>query len=141
MRRYVESFMKSVVAVAPGDSLGEVARLMDRHNVGAVFVVENHVPVGIVTDRDLALALGASGLPLDATATRAMTSPVESVQTGEGMFQATQVMRERNVRRLAVVDDEGLVVGVVTLDDLLRLLSRELTNLVESIAPEMLVRD
>src|SRR5581483_2840434 len=102
MRRYVENFMKPVVAVAPRETLGAVARLMDQNNVGAIFVVENHIPVGIITDRDLALALGARGVPLQAPATRAMTSPVETIQSGEGMFQATQVMRERGVRRLAV---------------------------------------
>jgi CBS domain-containing protein len=54
--------------------------------------------------------------------------------------QATQTIRERNIRRLAVVDDEGLLVGVVSLDDLLGLVSRELDNLGEGIAPEMQVR-
>jgi CBS domain-containing protein len=137
MKRYVENFMKPVVTAAPGDSLASVARTMEQHNVGAVFIVENHRPVGIVTDRDLALALGVRGATLHTAATGAMTSPVESIQTGEGVFQATQFMRERNVRRLAVLDDDGLLAGVVALDDLLRLLCRELTNLVEGIAPEM----
>jgi CBS domain-containing protein len=140
MKRYIENFMKQVVAAAPGDSLTQLARTMEQHNVGAVFIVENRRPVGVVTDRDLALALGAHGVPLQAPATRAMTSPVETVQTGDGVFQATQLMHERNIRRLAVVDDEGLLAGVVSLDDLLRLLSRELANLVEAIGPEMQVR-
>jgi CBS domain-containing protein len=103
-------------------------------------VVENHRPVGVVTDRDLALALGVQGATLQSPATRAMTAPAETIQAGEGVFQATQRMRECNIRRLAVVDDEGLLAGVVTLDDLLRLVSRELDNLVEGIAPEMRVR-
>jgi CBS domain-containing protein len=132
--------MKHVVTAVPGDSLASVAGAMQEHNVGAVFVVENHAPVGVITDRDLALALGAQGVPVQAPATRVMSSPVETIQPGDGVFQATRVMRERNIRRLAVVDDEGLLVGVVTLDDLLRLLSQELTNLVEGIAPEMQVR-
>jgi signal-transduction protein with cAMP-binding, CBS, and nucleotidyltransferase domain len=140
MHRYVENFMKHVVTAAPGASLASVARQMQEHNVGTVFVVENHAPVGVITDRDLALALGAQGVPAQAPATRVMTSPVETIQPGDGMFQATRVMRERNIRRLAVVDDEGLLVGVVTLDDLLRLLSQEMANLVEGIAPEMQVR-
>jgi signal-transduction protein with cAMP-binding, CBS, and nucleotidyltransferase domain len=140
MYRYVENYMKHVVTAAPGDSLASVARAMLEHNVGTVVVVENHAPVGIITDRDLALALGAQGVPAQAPATRVMTSPVEAIQPGDGMFQATRVMRERNIRRLAVVDDEGLLVGVVTLDDLLRLVSQEMANLVEGIAPEMQVR-
>src|SRR5579875_2261151 len=104
MKRYIEHFMKQVVTAAPGDSLASVARTMEERNVGAVFIVENHRPVGVVTDRDLALALGARGMPLQAPATRAMTSPAECIQVGEGAFQATQLMSERHVRRLAVVD-------------------------------------
>ncbi len=140
MKRYVESFLKQVVTAAPADSLASVAASMERHNVGAVFVVENHRPVGVITDRDLALALGAQGVPPQAPAARVMTSPAECIPIGEGVFQATQLMHERNIRRLAVVDDEGLLAGVVTLDDLLRLLTRELTNLVEGISPEMQTR-
>jgi CBS domain-containing protein len=48
-------------------------------------------------------------------------------------------MRDASVQRLAVIDDDGRLVGIVTLDDLLRLLSRELANLMEGISPEMQV--
>lgn len=57
-----------------------------------------------------------------------------------GVFQATEIMSEQSIRRLAVVDDEGELVGIVTLDDLLRLLSREMANLAGAIEPEMQVR-
>jgi CBS domain-containing protein len=140
MKRYVESFTKPVQTASPNDTLGSVARTMADHNVGTVVVVENHRPVGIVTDRDLALALGVHGATVQTPVVRVMTTPAESIAQGEGVFQATQVMRERNVRRLVVVDEDDELAGIVTLDDLLRLLSRELSNLVEGIAPEMQVR-
>jgi CBS domain-containing protein len=140
MKRYVEGFAKPVISAGPNDPLAALARSMAEHNVGAVVVVENHQPVGIVTDRDIALALAVHGATPQTPAVRVMVSPVESISLGDGVFQATQVMRERNVRRLAVLDDEGELAGIVTLDDLLRLLSRELSNLVEGIRPEMQVR-
>jgi len=140
MKRYVESFAKPVRTAAPNDSLESVARTMAQHNVGAVVVVENRAPVGIVTDRDLALALASGEAALHTPVVRVMTSPVETIVQGDGVFQATQIMSERSIRRLAVVDDEGELVGIVTLDDLLRLLSREMANLAGAIEPEMQVR-
>jgi CBS domain-containing protein len=137
--KYVEYFAKKVVTVIPEDSLQTAASLMEQHNVGAVVVVEQGKPVGILTDRDLALDLGARGTPLRTTVVRVMTTPVETIGNKDGVFAASAAMREARVRRLTVVDDDGRVVGIVTLDDLLRLLSRELANLVEGISPEMQV--
>jgi CBS domain-containing protein len=138
--QYIERFLKKVVTASPDATLAEVARSMERHNVGSVVVTDNHRPVGIVTDRDVALELGARDGSLDMMVVRIMTTPVETIPHNEGVFAATQSMLEHKVRRLAVVDDEGLLVGIVTFDDLLRLLSRELSNLSEGIAPEMKVR-
>jgi CBS domain-containing protein len=140
MIRYVENFAKPVLTAAPDDSLASVASTLEQHNVGAVVILEHRRPVGILTDRDLALALALHGATPRTPVVRVMTTPVETVAAGAGVFQATQAMREYHVRRLAVVDDEGELVGIVTLDDLLRLLSRELSNLAEGIAPEMQVR-
>jgi CBS domain-containing protein len=140
MHRYVESFAKPVQIARPNDTLASVGRTMADHNVGAVVVVDNHRPVGIMTDRDLGLALSVHGATLQTPVVRFMTTPVESISQGEGAFQATQVMRERSVRRLVVVDKDDELAGIVTLDDLLRLLSHELSNLAEGIGPEMRAR-
>jgi CBS domain-containing protein len=139
MKCHVETFVKPVLTAAPTDTVTAVADLMAEHNVGCVVIVEQHRPVGIVTDRDLALALGVQGAKPHMPIVRLMTTPVETILESDGVFQATHVMRESKVRRLVVVDDEGEVEGIVTMDDLLRLLSRELSNLVEGIAVEMQV--
>jgi CBS domain-containing protein len=137
MNQIIETFVKKVVTAEPEDSLGSIARLMEQQNVGAVVIVENHRPVGILTDRDLALELGARGASPKTFAVRAMTSPVETIGHKENVFTATQLMKTSHVRRLPVVDDDGCLVGIVTLDDLLRVLGRELGNLIEGIKPEM----
>jgi len=136
----IETFVKQVVTASPDDTLASVARLMDRHNVGAVVLVENHKPVGIVTDRDLALELGARGLSPQAPARKAMHSPVQWVYRDDGVFDTTQALMEHGVRRLPVVDNDDELVGIVTLDDLLRVLSRELSNLSQGIKSEMEVK-
>jgi CBS domain-containing protein len=133
----IEKFVKRVVTAAPSDALAAVARQMEEHNVGAVVIVETHRPVGIVTDRDLALQLGARGVSPRTAVGEVMSTPVQTVSSDEGVFDTSLVMKENGVRRLPVVDEDGRLVGLVTLDDLLRVLSRELTNLTEGIRTEM----
>jgi CBS domain-containing protein len=140
MNMFVESFVKPVVKALPATSLAAISGLMLEHNVGAVVIVEGTKPVGVVTDRDLALELGARGTSPHTSVVRVMTTPIQTVRREEGVFAATQRMREVNVRRLPVVDEGGSLVGIVTLDDLLRMLSRELSNLVEGIKPEFVVK-
>jgi CBS domain-containing protein len=99
--------------------------------------VEGQKPVGIVTDRDLALALGADGVNPQAPVESVMTKPVRTIPDGAGIFAATQCMRDAGVRRLPVVDKEGRLAGIVTFDDLIRLLGRELYNLSEGVRREI----
>lgn len=136
----IETFVKKVITVLPGESLSSVARAMDQHNVGAVVIVENRKPVGIVTDRDLALHLGARGLLSQTPVVKMMTTPVKTASRDDGVFDATQAMMAFGVRRLPVVDDDGYLIGLVTLDDLLRVLSGELSTLIQGIKSEMEVK-
>lgn len=133
-------FTKKVVTAEPDETLAGVARLMQEHNVGAVVVVQDRRPVGIVTDRDLALALGAQGVSPQASVQKAMTHHVIAIPDDAGIFTATKYMQDCEVRRLPIVDREDHLVGMVTLDDLLRCLGRELYNLAEGIKHEMEVR-
>jgi len=127
---------KSVTA-APKDSLAKAAQLMQEKNVGAVIVVEQDRPVGIITDRDLALAFGLHGAaPGDPIQSR-MMSPVETIRSDEGIYKVTQKMMDLAVRRLPVVNHVGVLVGMVTLDDLIALLSRELRNVAEGVRGEI----
>jgi CBS domain-containing protein len=104
---------KSVTA-GPKDSLSKAAQLMEQNNVGAVVVVEQGRPVGIITDRDLALAFGVhNAAPSDPIQSR-MMSPVETVRSDAGVYNVTQKMMELAVRRLPVVNHAGAVVGIVT---------------------------
>lgn len=136
----IEKFVKPVVTAAPSETLAGLARLMEMHNVGAIVITEGHRPVGMVTDRDLALHLGARGASLQARAAELMSRPVQTVSRDSGVFDTTSAMKEAGARRLPVVDHDGRVVGLVALDDVLRLLARELCNLTEGIRPEMAVK-
>jgi signal-transduction protein with cAMP-binding, CBS, and nucleotidyltransferase domain len=109
---------------------------MERENVGAVVVTEAERPVGIVTDRDLALAVCVRGVSREEHVQNVMTCPVSTISKDEGVYDATQQLMEQAVRRLPLVDETGGLVGLVSLDDLLLLLSRELQNMAEGIKVE-----
>jgi len=129
-------FSRKVVTAFPKESLASVARRMQERNVGTVLIEENQKPVGMVTDRDLALALGAQGISPQASVDKVMTSNLRTIGKDAGVLTATRCMRDYEVRRLPIVDENGSVVGIVSFDDLLRLLGRELYNLVEGIKHE-----
>jgi CBS domain-containing protein len=131
-------FSNQVVTATPRDSLAKVARLMAEHNVGTVVLTEGDRPVGIVTDRDLALGMGVERSSPEVPAQEVMICPVTTIGEHEGVFQATQYMRQNSVRRLVVVDERGRLAGIVSLDDLLLLLSRELDNLAQCVRQEII---
>jgi CBS domain-containing protein len=133
-------FPQRVVSAGPEESLAAVALRMQEHNVGTVVVVEDQRPVGIITDRDLALALGAKGISPQAPARKEMTRHVQAIPEDMGIFTATNFIKDLGVRRLPIVDSEDHLVGLVSLDDLLQFLVRELSNLVEGVRHEMKVK-
>ncbi|MFC7214353.1 CBS domain-containing protein [Saliphagus sp. GCM10025334] len=120
-----------VVTASPDSSIRDVASMMDEEMVGSVVITEGDEPVGIVTDRDLALAVLVDGDdPESTTAEDVMSGTVHTIGVDAGFYDATERMNERNVRRLPVVDDDGSLVGIITLDDLSELLADEQSELV-----------
>jgi CBS domain-containing protein len=128
---------RKAVTAGPQDSLADVGRIMEKECVGAIVVTEGNKPVGIVTDRDLALAVCVRGTSPQEAVQSIMTAPVSTIREDEGVYTATQQLMEQAVRRLPVVDAKGKLVGLVSLDDLLILLSRELNNMAEGIKAEL----
>ena len=138
MRTLGTMFTNEVVTVRPTDTIRRAAELMGQENVGAVVVVEQGRPVGIVTDRDVALSVAARGTSRETCVQEVMACPVTTILHDEGIFKVTQYMMENALRRVPVVDGVGRLVGLVTLDDLLVLLSRELDNLAKGVQAEVL---
>jgi CBS domain-containing protein len=127
-----EQFKKDVVTAEPDASIRKVSYLMRDRGVGAVVVVNaKGKPVGIVTDRDVALALAVEEKDPDVPVSEIMPAELVTIGENEGIFNATQYVFGYQVRRLPIVDSDGKLVGIVTMDDLLGLLARELGNLAE----------
>jgi len=107
---------------------------MRSHHVGDVVVVDEvdgrQVPCGIITDRDIVIGLVAQGLDPDTIAAGDMM--MREITVGrelDGIADTIEIMRVKAVRRLPIVDALGTLVGIVTADDLLQLLSEEMSSL------------
>lgn len=132
---------REVIIVQPDDSVLEAARLMRLHHVGDVLVVEEHggsrVPVGIVTDRDLVVEIMSAQLdPASISVKDIMVSELVTVPEDAGLFEAIEYMHAKGVRRLPVVDRNGGLVGIFTLDDLIELFAEEMTSLAKLVKHE-----
>ena len=115
--RISEVMTQGVVTADSGDTLQHVGELMREHNVGSVVICESGRPVGVITDRDLALAVVADRID---SATPAGDHASRPIVTGEGemdLEEAVALMIQHRIRRLPVTQGEGLV-GIVTIDDL-----------------------
>ena len=135
-----EQFRKEVVTVPPDASIRKAAHLMRERGVGAVVVVnEKGKPAGIVTDRDVALAVAVDERDPDTPVREIMPGELITIGENEGIFNATQYIFGYQVRRLPIVNSDGKLVGIVTMDDLLALLARELHNLAEGAVQPVLV--
>lgn len=135
----IRDFMSmNVVVVSPKDTLAKAGKLMEQNGIGCLVVVERDKPVGIVTDRDLALSVLARGFkPDDHVQTVMGGNPVSTIRSSEGLFDATRQMMELAVRRLPVVDDNGELVGIITFDDIMMLLTCELQHLSQGVRAEL----
>ncbi|HXX31524.1 MAG TPA: CBS domain-containing protein [Myxococcaceae bacterium] len=113
---------KQLFTCRPEDSLQVAAGQMWDHDIGCVPVVSRDGKlVGVVTDRDIAMAAYLTGRSLaDRRVEETMSRPVFTVRADDEVRQVEDVMRTRQVRRVPVVDDEGRPLGMVTLNDLTR---------------------
>ena len=132
---------REVVVVSRQDSIVEVARLMREYHVGDVVVVaqkeEQKVPVGILTDRDLVVELVAEDVDLTAfNVGDAMSTDLLTAHENEDVIETVKWMRSKGVRRVPVVNDQGGLVGILSVDDVIELLAGQLNDLAKLIGVE-----
>jgi CBS domain-containing protein len=113
---------------APEETVRTAAARMDERGVGTLVVVaEGGKPIGIVTDRDIAIRCVAAGRdPDELRVSEIMSAPLRSVQEDTAIDAALQRMAGMHVRRCPVVDRNGALVGILAVDDVLDLLAEEL---------------
>lgn len=132
---------RSVVIAFRGTSLNGAARLMRENHVGCLVVVEElegeRIVVGVLTDRDIVTAVVASDIdPGTMRVEDVMTTDLVTAREDDSVIDLLRTMRRKGVRRIPVVGGQSQLVGVVTLDDVLDILSQEFGLLVAAIDSE-----
>lgn len=108
-----------VISVASSASAYEAAELMRDHDIGDVLVMDNGSVSGVVTDRDLVVRVLADHMdPGSTTVAEVSSDDVVSVRPDAPVSAAVQLMRDRAVRRLPVIGDDGQVQGMLSIGDL-----------------------
>jgi CBS domain-containing protein len=129
---------EQIVSASPETPLTELAKLMATENVGSVVIVEDDRPRGIVTDRDITVEVVAREQDAASmTAEDVMTEDPVTVDADSGIFDVLRAMNDANVRRIPAVDSDGRVTGIVTFDDFVVLLGRELRLLGDVVEAEI----
>lgn len=121
MKKCNEVMTKDPICCLPTDSAAKAAHLMKNENIGSVPVIENkqsQTLVGIVTDRDLTLAIVAEGRDANATkVAEVMTRQVVTCLTDDDLQKALGAMAEHQLRRIPVVDQDHRIVGIIAQAD------------------------
>lgn len=126
---------REVVFVTRDTTVQAASKLMRQHHVGTVVIVDElagkRLPVGIVTDRDIVVEVTAVELDPKVITVGDIMAP-----ESQGILETMEGMRFKGVRRLPIVDREGLLVGIVSIDDMLEVLAEELTDLTRIVSKE-----
>jgi CBS domain-containing protein len=125
---------RNVVCAERAATALDAARLMRQHHVGNLVIVDGppgeQRPVGIVTDRDIVVEIVSAGLdPAKITLGELLLRPLVTVAESDGYIDTIRLMAAKGVRRMPVVRADGVLVGIITLDDLFRQLAIPLAEL------------
>ena len=125
---------REVVCIDRIECVTKAAQLMRKHHVGSVVVVEEkaggRTPIGMLTDRDIVVAVVAVGLnPEAVTVGDIMSGELLSVNEDAGIAETTELMRVRGVRRIPVTSSRGSLIGILAADDVQSLLAEEMSAL------------
>jgi CBS domain-containing protein len=114
-----EVMTRSPICCGPTDTIDEVAKLMRDHDCGVIPVIAGTKIVGVITDRDITCrAVAAGSVPFAIPVKDVMTKTVYTVRENDNVQAAIDLMEEKQVRRLPVVNDQNAIVGVVAPSDL-----------------------
>jgi CBS domain-containing protein len=120
--------MRARTYTCPADaSLGDAASIMTEHACGILPIIESssHRLLGVITDRDIGLCALAHERPLDAIPVRdAASSRLVTCLEDDDLLGACREMSENGVRRLPVTDRRGVLVGLISIDDLAQIACR-----------------
>ena len=100
--------------------LTEAGQLLDKYNIGLLFIDDHKRYVGVITDSALSRKAVAQGLDPNSTLVKdCLSKPITSIENDEPIVEAVKLMREKGIRHLAVTED-STIVGILSVSDILR---------------------
>jgi CBS domain-containing protein len=128
---------EDVVTVERDTPVPTAVASMAENDVGSVVVVEDDEPIGMLTDRKVALALEDTPEVAQQTVGDLVSEELVTADSSTTVFEVVKMMGDNGIRRVPVVDEEGNLQGIVTLDDAIVLLGTELGNVAETIQAQI----
>lgn len=131
---------RKVVVATPDTTVVDAAALMKTYHVGDLVVVERldgeRMPIGILTDRDIALSVDRLVRLPHLNIEDVMTRAPVTAREGVNLYDVLKRMQSHGIRRLPIVNERGGLEGILTFDDVIELLSEELTDLAKLVVRE-----
>ena len=132
---------RDVVIASRDTSVTELARLMREQHVGSIVITKEQnqcqIPIGIITDRDLVIELLSKDIDISkVSAADIMNTELTTVRESNHIHDTLKLMRGKGIRRIPVVNDENVLVGILTVDDLLDVVISELDDIVNLVNVE-----
>ena len=134
----LEKIMSKDVTVLPATAtVLDAAKFMKDMNVGSVIVTVEDVPRGLLTDRDIVVNVLAMGKdPGTVKIGKIMVSPIITISEDKDILDVTKLMSSHGIRRLPVINSDGKLVGIISLDDILILLGKEMLHIATTLKTE-----
>lgn len=133
-----------VIQLPASASIREAARTMKMQDTGCIVAVESSaagaMPIGIVTDRDIAMyrMTGEDAIGNRALGT-VMSRPIAVCNVAASVDEVIRIMYDNHLRRLPIVDDAGILAGIVSIDDVVRTLAGLMARVAQTLADERMM--
>ena len=125
-----EAMTKNPVTVKPNSSVQDVAKIMSEKKIGSIIISGNGELSGILTERDLVRKVLAMGKdPKSVKVKEIMSKPVVRINENSDLLDASELMKKKNIRRLVVVDKTKKIVGILSTNDMARVMRRAVEEL------------
>jgi CBS domain-containing protein len=127
---------RKTIVIRNDKSAQDAAKLMKQYNVGCLVVVksldDHNLPIGIITDRDIVIKAMLSEKDIQTiTVSEIMSTPALTVAESTSVIDALMKMRYNSIRRVPVVNSKGQLAGILSLDDILDSISKELNEITQ----------
>ena len=130
---------KNVISIDSSMTVKDAAIMMADTNVGCVVITRGNAPIGILTERDFVKRIVSEERDLSTPLADVMSFPLITVDSGDTVWEAAEIMKRNKIHK-APVEDQGKLVGIITTTDIVKLCSMGSDSEMRHIADAILIR-